>query len=102
MKLRKALLILAITMAVIIGTLYWKFDPTFELRGYSYRTLDRKTYLVVVNDGAGSNYRPVVDGKDWSYPLDSPGSITPGIHTVDQIGFEVRPEHVFYFNYWGP
>lgn len=106
-KLQKSLLILVVILAAISGSLYWKFEPTLDLRGHSFRSRDGKTSLVVDDVNGGSCGPLKVDGRIWRYPIHTPGPIEPGIHKIEcgegsWSEFKIRPAHTFHFDYWGP
>jgi hypothetical protein len=93
--------LLAITLALLC-ILYLIFQPTSDLRGWSYRSLDGNTYLVIDADGGRYGAPLAVDGKEWPYKLDERGLIAPGIHSVNGCKFAIPPGHVFHFGYDGP
>lgn len=65
---------------------------------------DGLTYLVFDNDNGGRAGPALVDGKPWAYPIDVPGPISPGGHSLicgDTMGFRAEAGTTFHF-YWGP
>jgi hypothetical protein len=76
-----------------------------DLRGYSERSQDGRTYLVVDDDNGGGCGPILVDGKQWPHALHTAGPIGPGEHVIEcggEIGFKIKRGTTFHFDYWGP
>ena len=76
-----------------------------DLRGTFKPSPDGKTYLEVIDDNGGHCGPMKVDGRVWPHPIDEPGLIDPGPHTIScgpEIGFEIPRGVIYKFNYWGP
>ncbi len=75
------------------------------LRGREEKSIDQKTYLVVVDDNGGGCGPIYVDGAIWNYAINEKGEIDAGEHTITcggTIGFSIKKGTIFYFDYWGP
>ena len=79
-----------------------------ELRGKAVGSADGKTYLVVDDNNGGGCGAILVDRREWSHALHTPGAIEPGTHqiscgNVDHfISFDIAAGTTFHFDYWGP
>jgi hypothetical protein len=76
-----------------------------ELRGYSDRSPDGRTYLVVDDDNGGGCGPILLDGKPWPHAIHSAGPVEPGRHVIacgGDISFSIEPGTTYHFDYWGP
>jgi hypothetical protein len=90
-RTRKLFLMVAMVLFAIVAITLLRFEPTKTLRGYSWRTHDGNTYLIVVDDDSRNDIQHVLDGKAWPHPINHRGPITPGAHKLDQTEFVVLP-----------
>ena len=95
--------------AAIIALLFTMSCAQSALRGFEKPSKDEHTYLVIVDDeGGGLTDSIYVDNELWPYVLGEKGRITPGKHCLSNykadcsIEFEVKPNTIFFFDYWGP
>ena len=92
-------------LAILLTGLVTAVGCQRDLRGYDEPSRDGKTYLVVDDDNGGECGPILVDGKEWSHPVHSPGLIEPGDHKIEcggEIAFQIKPNTTFHFDYWGP
>ncbi len=79
-----------------------------DLRGWTERSADGKTYLVV-DEGCRPADALMIDGQRWPHAEHQAGAIAPGVHKIrcgtnadGDIGFAVSRGTTFHFDYWGP
>lgn len=76
-----------------------------NLRGWWESSGDGKTYLVVEDDNGGGCGPIKLNGDLWPHRIGEKGEVFAGVHTIScggSIGFEIKPETIFHFDYWGP
>lgn len=76
-----------------------------DIRGQSTASPDGQTYLIVADDNGGKCGPLLVDGKQWPQPINSPGKVQPGEHTIacgGEITVQVDSGQTYRFDYWGP
>lgn len=74
-----------------------------ELRGKVYKSKNKSTYLVILDDC--KQYKIYVDGKLWTIKTNELGEISPGLHKISGCGevtIEIKEGTIFKFDYWGP
>ena len=74
-----------------------------ELRGKVYKSKNKSTYLVILDDC--NQNKIYVDGKIWTIKTNELGEISPGLHKITGCGevtIEIKEGTIFKFDYWGP
>lgn len=76
-----------------------------NLRGSVTKSIDGKTYLVVMDDNGGKCRPIMIDDKIWPYEIGMAGPINPGHHEINCGGwknFTIPPGTTFHLDYQGP
>ena len=79
-----------------------------HLRGAVSVSADGKSNFTFADNNGGHCDPLLLDGKNWEQPLHTLVEIKPGAHRAQcghgdvGISFEVPPNSVFEFDYWGP
>jgi hypothetical protein len=74
-----------------------------ELRGKVYKSKNKSTYLVILDDC--NQNKIYVDGKLWTIKTNELGEISPGLHKITGCGevtIQIIEGTIFKFDYWGP
>ena len=74
-----------------------------ELRGKVYKSKNKSTYLVILDDC--NQNKIYVDGKLWTIKTNELGEISPGLLKISGCGevtIEIKEGTIFKFDYWGP